>query len=675
MKRAFALMMALVLVLSLSITTYATGNDGSITITNATKDHTYKLYKIFDATYDANAEDTDGDGTKDTVSYSITKKVMKNGTEIDNPIFTYMFTGDGISVDEEKGTISNAYFTYVEATGLVTRNQNANNDKEIFDYLAAMVRELDQEDAPLYLEKKTATDKTVLFENLAYGYYLIDKTANADATEVAVTITSNTPAVNVIDKNQKPNANDSFNKLVWDEDYRGEGQETRLDENGDEMIGKWVESTSANVGDIIEWQISFNTTNYDGDDVIMYYTIRDEKSPSLWIEFDDIEIKVGNKTLTKGYYYCANDAIDTDEWSYLGTGWGKDADGNPTGDPNTAEWYLIHYTYDEIEIVIPWMDDYTFEGVQSATKGYELTFDFDEEDENEILSESIYPSPSTVVITYTAAVGPDAAGSTATNSAVLDWITVEGPLGPDTPQTTETKVYNMGITKVANDGTATSAATRLAGAIFELYRSYDEKTNTYSDPVNVIPTNNEGVYILDDIDTEISGQNKVYSREMYDVDKEALDPWETYILNDPNPEAGEEATQEELIAQNRRNDVVTPASGQVVILGLEAGTYYLKETKAPEGYNQLPTAAVVVVGEGYTSTFDNGYKTLPTEEHPEGIDVKYSVYNKTVENNRGFELPSTGGEGTVMLITFGSMIAMAFAVLMITQKKMSIYRD
>jgi hypothetical protein len=28
-----------------------------------------------------------------------------------------------------------------------------------------------------------------------------------------------------------------------------------------------------------------------------------------------------------------------------------------------------------------------------------------------------------------------------------------------------------------------------------------------------------------------------------------------------------------------------------------------------------------------------------------------------------------------MLLTFGSMIAMAFAVLMITQKKMSIYKD
>jgi LPXTG-motif cell wall-anchored protein len=119
-----------------------------------------------------------------------------------------------------------------------------------------------------------------------------------------------------------------------------------------------------------------------------------------------------------------------------------------------------------------------------------------------------------------------------------------------------------------------------------------------------------------------------------------------------------------------RNDVETPVSGQVVILGLEAGTYYLKETKAPDGYNLLPDVATVTVGTGDTAPYSNGYKTL------QGEDIEYyTVYSKIVENNKGVQLPSTGGMGTMMLITFGSVIAMAFAVLMITQKKMSVYRD
>ena len=595
-------MLALVLVFSLSATAFAAEEEGSITITNATIGQTYHLFKIFDATYAVDKDGNtilDSDG-KATVSYTI---------DSSNQFFDDMFGADG--------TAANTYFIYEATTGVVTKRAGV-MDSDVIAYLDNLAS------TGTPIESITADSATVVFDEIATGYYLIDRGITS-----TVTITSNMPEVKVIDKNQKPNVDDSFSKLVYDED-----------------TGTWVKSSTANIGDIIEWEISFMTTNYDGDDVVLYYSIRDIKSSSLWVEFDDITVTVGNKTLTKGYYYCADDSIDTDEWEYQGSGW--DSVAVADRNPNDAEWYLIHYGYDEFEIVIPWMDDYTFTGVQSATKGYELTFDLEEDDDNEILSESIYTSPSEVVLGYTAAVGPDAANSIARNSATLDWVTPEGTFGPDTPQTTETKVYNLGITKTANDGTSTTAATRLAGAIFELYKNYDAATNTYSNPVYVIPTNNTGVYILDDAQTFVSGTNKVTSREMYEG------YWETYIGADLN---------------NMRNDMETPASGQLVIMGLEAGTYYLKETKAPEGYNQLPSAVTVEVGTGSTSIYDNGYKDLADKE------ITYSVYSTTVENNRGVELPSTGGEGTVMLITIGTMIAMAFAVLLITHKKMSIYHD
>ena len=67
--------------------------------------------------------------------------------------------------------------------------------------------------------------------------------------------------------------------------------------------------------------------------------------------------------------------------------------------------------------------------------------------------------------------------------------------------------------------------------------------------------------------------------------------------------------------------------------------------------------------------------TLRDENNPNGVAVKYTVYSKIVNNSQGVQLPSTGGKGTMMLITFGTMVAVAFAVLMITQKKMSIYND
>jgi LPXTG-motif cell wall-anchored protein len=56
-------------------------------------------------------------------------------------------------------------------------------------------------------------------------------------------------------------------------------------------------------------------------------------------------------------------------------------------------------------------------------------------------------------------------------------------------------------------------------------------------------------------------------------------------------------------------------------------------------------------------------------------DSGYQVYGVPVVNNQGHELPSTGAEGTMMLITLGTLITIGFAVLLITQKKMTTYHD
>ena len=46
-----------------------------------------------------------------------------------------------------------------------------------------------------------------------------------------------------------------------------------------------------------------------------------------------------------------------------------------------------------------------------------------------------------------------------------------------------------------------------------------------------------------------------------------------------------------------------------------------------------------------------------------------------MENSKGVELPSTGGMGTFWLITIGTLLAIGFAVFLITHKKMSVYAD
>ena len=66
MKKFLSIMMVLVLVLSLGVTAFA-AETGSITITNATIDETYAVYKIFDASIKLAA---DGE-TAEAVSYSM----------------------------------------------------------------------------------------------------------------------------------------------------------------------------------------------------------------------------------------------------------------------------------------------------------------------------------------------------------------------------------------------------------------------------------------------------------------------------------------------------------------------------------------------------------------------------------------------------------------------------
>ena len=51
MKKVFAMILALAMVLSMGITAFAAEGTGSITITNATINETYSLYKIFNATF------------------------------------------------------------------------------------------------------------------------------------------------------------------------------------------------------------------------------------------------------------------------------------------------------------------------------------------------------------------------------------------------------------------------------------------------------------------------------------------------------------------------------------------------------------------------------------------------------------------------------------------------
>ena len=602
MKKFLSILMVLILILSLGVTAFADENTGSITITNATLGKDYHAYKIFNATFD---ED------KKTVSYTI---------DPDSQFYSILFDKDG------NATEGNKYFVLNTNTNGVSKPEGV-NDSELTAYLQGIINDKNNN----FVADASALDvkdDTVVFNDLAYGYYVIKSSLGA-----TVTINSNTPDVNVIDKNQVPGGD--FDKTV----------QNGVDADGNPIYG---DANSAGIGDTFNYKIEFVATNYDGAKQIKYYQINDQKGDAIWAEFKSFTVKVGDKDLKRGYYLCIGDPdeLNTNNWEYLGT-WTDEEIANGA----KPEWYLVHLGYDQFRITIPWLENHSLEEKVNTETGfstYSLTF--------EEGAKSIYDSPATVEITYKAAVEGSAQvggnGHNLYNEAYASW-TTEHESSSTTTDRTETYVYGLGILK---DDLATGH--NLANAEFRIYS--DEACKN---PVYVIPTNIKGVYIVDSLGKEVlTGSKMETSRDIY------VKQLEGYLGKDYET------------TKKQDNLLVTPVNGKVVVLGLSEGTYYVLETKAPDGYNALSTAVPFVVNKETAKLFTvfadkNGAVADIQSASGDYTENDYQITHTIISNSQGQVLPSTGGEGTVWLITIGAMLAIGFAVFLITHKKMSVYTD
>lgn len=138
--------------------------------------------------------------------------------------------------------------------------------------------------------------------------------------------------------------------------------------------------------------------------------------------------------------------------------------------------------------------------------------------------------------------------------------------------------------------------------------------------------------------------------------------------------------------------LVTNGDGQIQVQGLACGDYYLKETKAPNGY-VLPSDVIKITlvdnkdaqgGEGPDGNLDDctaegstvvkdesGVSTFAMGGGEDDPVVLNNIFEFKVENKKpGFNLPTTGGMGTV-LFTAGGLVIMAFgaALVLVTLKK------
>ena len=124
-------------------------------------------------------------------------------------------------------------------------------------------------------------------------------------------------------------------------------------------------------------------------------------------------------------------------------------------------------------------------------------------------------------------------------------------------------------------------------------------------------------------------------------------------------------------AENEATKLKTNATSTVAVEGLDAGTYFLKETATPTGFNSLTSDVEVKITSSCNiltgATYAVEYKMVNEEGFTDTDEQKKVV---PIENKRGTTLPGTGGIGTTIFYVVGGGLMVAAAILLITKKRM-----
>lgn len=123
--------------------------------------------------------------------------------------------------------------------------------------------------------------------------------------------------------------------------------------------------------------------------------------------------------------------------------------------------------------------------------------------------------------------------------------------------------------------------------------------------------------------------------------------------------------------------LVTNDAGEIKIQGINTGEYTLTEIKAPDGYvlPANPDVTITLVDEtgsedGKLDSTSNASGTIVNQtitDTPDDNVLELGVTNKT-SDEAGFELPNTGGMGT-LIFTVGGILLMAGAVIFLVVSK------
>ena len=564
-SRFMAVLMAMTMILSMSMTTFAAeAPKGTLTVNNTVEGKKLDLYQIFTAT-------KSGDNVAYTLN-SAYEGFFKNNTKIPG---SESLTGEALS---EKA------YEYVKKQVGADGKNGTGFAKEILGWILENATTV----TDTHTTATTIAGSTAI-SDLAYGYYVVyplgatDTSAapgKQDYTSVAslVSVTGNDATVNMksnyptVDKKIIPAqsgsgakvdaiVNDNWENVSYmglEEDDENESEDTIAPRGAaDEK-----KAGDFGIGDTVTYQLTSKVPDMTGYNS---YTFKFSDTLSKGLDLKEVlSVKVGNTTLTA---------------KKLGT--------------NT---YALAYDKTSRILTVTLNDFY------SSYKNH---------------------TGETITVVYTATLNKDAVigMNPNTNKAVVEYSNdpKSDGTGKSEPSIVDVHTFDFTIFKYYTTMQGeTEGKTALAGAEFELY-----KANTAGDAADP----NGKINIVDET-------NGVYRQ----------------------------ATPEEASAAGFTSaKIVSDDDGKVLVKGLKSGTYYLKETKAPDGYNKLLSDIKIEITasyneatgelESYSVIYTYNGKPVTVTNNDQATSPEVPVENKT-----GVQLPSTGSKGALMVTLAGIVL-------------------
>lgn len=530
-----------------------------------------------------------------------------------------LLKGQVSGLDKGKGTLSNmekgdnllADKTVKDVTDAI----NGKTDGDLGDAAYALINTSSTPAATITIDQ----DATSGSDKVEEGYYVIvDSYSGAASTEGKDTVSRYMVAVVGDTAMEAKTVTPDIDKKIVDTDAN------------QAIDGDIKKTDTAAIGDVIEYEVTGTVPNMEGYKYYYYY-LTDTLSKGLTLEESSFKVTIGNTEITK---YVSGDAANTNY--YLKT--------IPNSDGTTS--FIL--SFEDLKSLV---------SVGKINVGDKITIKYNAKVNDSALIGS-NPNTNTVHLNYS----NNPQNSTRDDSDDTpgtpknDNVTGHGP-----DKVTKTYVMELVILKVDETGK------KLSGAQFTLVG--ENLTKVIVDTTSSFEaagTGETGEYY--------KLTNGTYTKIAPTTD--TISNYEDVTTINDSPKYVRKTTTSVSTAatgegSSKSISAEVNAEGYLVFTGLNAGTYTLKETKTPEGYNTMEDMMFTIGAsqEGATANEGGSIKwSISGVDASSFIPGTNNIFTK-ITNLKGNVLPSTGGIGTRIFYIVGGILMVSAGIVLVTKAR------